>query len=307
MTREDLLVLFSMPLYTIIIGLEMLLSAMEGRRFYTWQDTLTNLYLMSLNLALEISTRFISLAGLFYFFHWYSFQIQSSWIYWLLLALGVDFCYYWLHRMNHEVRLFWAVHVTHHSSEKFNFTVGFRSSVFETLYRFIFYVPLALIGFHPLDIYFMHALLQIYGILVHTQYVGKLGWLEYILVTPSHHRVHHASNVRYLDKNIGMTFIWWDKLFGTFEPECPHEPIQYGLTKPLEDRGPVNILVHEWRDLWRDVRRAPDWLTALRYLFNPPGWSPDGSTLTSKQLQAQQRSLEPPVAPPDEPNISLSM
>jgi sterol desaturase/sphingolipid hydroxylase (fatty acid hydroxylase superfamily) len=302
MTKEDLLVLLSTPLYTIIIGLEMLLSSLEGRRFYSWQDTLTNLYLMFLNLGLELLTRFISFAGLFYFFHLYDFQVQPNWMYWLMLIFGVDFCYYWLHRMNHEVRLFWAVHVTHHSSDYFNLTVGFRSSVFETLYRFIFYIPLALLGFHPLDIYFIHSLLQIYGILVHTQYVGKLGWLEYVLVTPSHHRVHHASNVRYLDKNIGMTFIWWDKMFGTFEPERPNEPIEYGLTKPLEDRGPVNILMHEWRDLWRDVRRAPDWSTALRYLFNPPGWSPDGSTLTSKQLQAQLGASEQ-AATPDEPNI----
>ncbi len=306
MTKEDLLVLLSTPLYTIVIGLEMLLSSWEERRFYSWQDTLTNLYLMFLNLGLELLTRFISFAGLFYFFYLYDFQAQPNWIYWLLLVLGVDFCYYWLHRMNHEVRLFWAVHVTHHSSDYFNLTVGFRSSVFETLYRFIFYIPLALFGFHPLDIYFIHSLLQIYGILVHTQYVGKLGWLEYVLVTPSHHRVHHASNVRYLDKNIGMTFIWWDKMFGTFEPERPNEPIEYGLTKPLEDRGPVNILMHEWRDLWRDVRNAPDWSTAFRYLFNPPGWSPDGSTLTSKQLQAQLGASEQ-AATPDEPNIYLSM
>ncbi len=306
MTKEDLLVLLSTPLYTIVIGLEMLLSSWGERRFYSWQDTLTNLYLMFLNLGLELLTRFISFAGLFYFFYLYDFQAQPNWIYWLLLVLGVDFCYYWLHRMNHEVRLFWAVHVTHHSSDYFNLTVGFRSSVFETLYRFIFYIPLALFGFHPLDIYFIHSLLQIYGILVHTQYVGKLGWLEYVLVTPSHHRVHHASNVRYLDKNIGMTFIWWDKMFGTFEPERPNEPIEYGLTKPLEDRGPVNILMHEWRDLWRDVRNAPDWSTAFRYLFNPPGWSPDGSTLTSKQLQAQLGASEQ-AATPDEPNIYLSM
>jgi sterol desaturase/sphingolipid hydroxylase (fatty acid hydroxylase superfamily) len=286
MTKEDLLVLFSTPLYVIVIGLEILLSSLQGRHFYTLRDTITNLYLMTLNLSLEVLTRGLSFAGLLFFLQRTPIHIPSKWLFWVVLVLGVDFCYYWLHRLSHECRLFWAVHVTHHSSDQFNLTVGFRSSVFETLYRFIFYIPLALLGFHPLDIYFIHSLLQIYGILVHTQYVGKLGVLEYILVTPSHHKIHHASNVLYLDKNIGMTFIWWDKLFGTFAEEKPGEAIRYGLTTPLDNQGPVNIVVHEWKNLWEDVRRAPNWKGKLGYIFNPPGWSHDGSKKTSKQLQA---------------------
>ncbi|MDX1942229.1 MAG: sterol desaturase family protein [Saprospiraceae bacterium] len=161
MTKEDLLVLISTPIYIIVIGLEMILSASEGRRFYTLKDTITNLYLMVLNLSLETATRFISFAGLFYFLRLYQFEIHPRWLYWIVLILGVDFCYYWLHRLSHEVRLFWAVHVTHHSSDQFNLTVGFRSSVFESLYRFNFYIPLALLGYNPFDIYFIHSLLQI--------------------------------------------------------------------------------------------------------------------------------------------------
>jgi sterol desaturase/sphingolipid hydroxylase (fatty acid hydroxylase superfamily) len=287
MTKEDILVLFSTPLYVVVIGLEMVLSAIGHRQFYTFKDTITNLYLMFLNLGLELLTRGISFAGLLFFMHLSVIKIQPNWLFWAVLVLGVDFCYYWLHRLSHECRLLWAVHVTHHSSEQFNFTVGFRSSVLESLYRFIFYIPLALLGYHPLDIYFIHSLLQIYGILVHTQYIHKMGFLEYILVTPSHHRVHHASNVQYLDKNIGMAFIWWDKLFGTFEPEKADDPIRYGLTTPLENKGPVNIVLHEWKNLWEDVRKAPTWQTKLGYIFNPPGWSHDGSKMTSKQLQSQ--------------------
>lgn len=287
MTKEDLLVSFSTPLYIIVIGLEILLSSLQGRHFYTVRGTITNLYLMFLNLGLEVLTRGISFAGLLLFMHFSPIHIHPTWLFWMVLVLGVDFCYYWLHRLSHTCRLFWAVHVTHHSSEQFNLTVGFRSSVFESLYRFIFYVPLALLGFHPLDIYFIHSLLQIYGILVHTQYVGKLGFLEYILVTPSHHKIHHASNIPYLDKNIGMTFIWWDKLFGTFAAEQPQETIRYGLTTPLENQGAINIVVHEWKSLWQDVRQAPDWKNKLKYMLMPPGWSPDGSKMTSRQLQAQ--------------------
>lgn len=298
--------LISTPIYIIIIGLEMVLSASEGRRFYTLKDTITNLYLMVLNLSLETATRFISFAGLFYFLHLYRFEIQLRWLYWVILIVGVDFCYYWLHRLSHEVRLFWAVHVTHHSSDQFNLTVGFRSSVFESLYRFIFYIPLALLGYNPFDIYFIHSLLQIYGILVHTQFVGKLGILEYILVTPSHHRVHHASNIRCLDKNIGMAFIWWDKWFGTFAAEMEGEELKYGLTKPLHNQGPVNIVMHEWKSLWADVRKAPSWQDKLKYLFYPPGWSHDGSTLTSRELQAQLQ-LQNTVIQQDESKISLSI
>lgn len=302
MTKEDLLVYFSTPLYVLIIGLEILFSSIQGRSFYTLRDTVTNLYLMFLNLGLELVTRGLSFAGLLFFIHWtpIHFPIQPNWLYWLILVLGVDFCYYWLHRLSHECRLFWAVHVTHHSSEQFNLTVGFRSSVFESLYRFIFYIPLALLGFHPLNIYFIHSLLQIYGILVHTQYVGKLGFLEYILVTPTHHKIHHASNVAYLDKNIAMTFIWWDKLFGTFAEEKPAEAIRYGLTSKLDNQGPINIVVHEWKSLWQDVRQAPGWKYKLKYLFMPPGWSHDGSKMTSKQLQAQVQQTIVPVVKNEE-------
>lgn len=292
MTKEDILVIFSTPLYIAVIGLEMLLSAWQGRKFYTVKDTLTNLYLMILNLSLEVLTRGISFAGLLYFKHLSPWHPPKSWLFWVVLVLGVDFCYYWLHRLSHECRLFWAVHVTHHSSEQFNLTVGFRSSVFESLYRFIFYIPLALIGYHPLDIYFIHSLLQIYGILVHTQFIGKLGFLEYILVTPNHHRVHHASEIPYLDKNIGMTFIWWDKWFGTFAEAPANASMQYGLTTPLKDRGPINIVTHEWKSLWSDVRKAPTWQAKLGYIFNPPGWSHDGSKMTSKQLQAQLKQQQ---------------
>ena len=214
--------------------------------------------------------------------------------YWVLLVILEDFVYYWLHRFDHEIRLFWAIHVTHHSSEKMNFTVGFRSSVFQPLYRFIYFIPLALLGFKPLDMVFVYAATQIWGIFVHTEFIRKMGWLEYILVTPSHHRVHHGSNPKYLDKNMGMFLIIWDKLFGTFQQELSaeaYEPISYGLTKNIEKPGPVNIIFHEWKQIWidctrKDVSSSDKW----KYLFGPPGWSHDGSRLTSNQLREKQKS-----------------
>jgi hypothetical protein len=198
--------------------------------------------------------------------------------------------------VDHYCRLFWATHVTHHSSEKFNFTVGFRSSVMEPLYRFIYFIPIAWLGFQPIDIAFIYAATQTWGILVHTEKIGKTGWLEYILVTPSHHRVHHGSNAKYLDKNLGMFLIIWDKLFGTFQPELPataYEPIRYGLTKPLEKQDPVNIVVHEWKSIGRDLRKKGlSFRQRWKYLFGPPGWSHDGSSKTSAELREQENQKE---------------
>ena len=177
--------------------------------------------------------------------------------------------------MDHHCRLFWAVHVTHHSSEEFNITTGFRSSVFQPLYRGVYFAPLALLGFEPLDIFFMYAATQIWGSFVHTQQIKKLGFIEKILVTPSHHRVHHASNSIYLDKNMGMILIFWDKLFGTFQEELDEEPVRFGLTKQLPKRDAFNIIFHEWKDILHDLRTSPlPWPQRLGYVFHGPGWKP---------------------------------
>jgi len=159
----------------------------------------------------------------------------------------------------------------------------------EPLYRFIYFIPIALCGFRPIDIAFIYAATQIWGILVHTEKVKKLGWLEYIFVTPSHHRVHHGSNPKYLDKNMGMFLIIWDKWFGTFQPELAKEnyqPIKYGLTKPLEKETASSIIFHEWNSIGKDLRKKGLSLKQKwNYLFGPPGWSHDGSSHTSDELR----------------------
>ena len=246
--REQWLILISTPIYCIIIGIELLLSHLQHRKTYTLRNTASNVYLMLLNGGLDLAFRLVTLAILGYFFQLSPIHWTVGPLYWILLVLIEDFMYYWLHRFDHEIRLFWAVHVTHHSSETMNFTVGFRSSVFQPLYRFLYFIPIALLGFDPLDLLFVYSATQIWGIFVHTEYIQKMGFLEYILVTPSHHRVHHGSNPKYLDKNMGMFLILWDKLFGTFQAElAPEEyaPIQYGLTKNLENPGPIKVVFHE--------------------------------------------------------------
>jgi sterol desaturase/sphingolipid hydroxylase (fatty acid hydroxylase superfamily) len=290
--REQFLILISTPLYIFIIGAELLLSHSQHRKLYNLRDTAANVYLMLLNATIDLSFRVIYVAILVHLYDHklISWNLRIS--YWVLLILGEDFLYYWLHRFDHEVRLFWAVHVTHHSSDQMNFTVGFRSSVFQPLYRFLYFMPLAWLGFKPLDIIFIYSATQIWGIFVHTELIKKMGWLEYILVTPSHHRVHHASNPRYLDKNMGMFLIVWDQLFGTFQPELPDEEYQekkYGLTKPLEKSTPADLVFHEWKEIWKDISREDiSWRQKWNYLFGPPGWSHDGSRQTSRQLQENE-------------------
>ena len=263
-------------------------SYRENRAYYEKRDTFTNIYLTTLafllNLAVNASTFFI----LSFAFRFRFFEIKNGIIYWVLLVTLQDFLYWVLHYIGHYCRLFWAMHVTHHSSEHFNLTTGFRSTVFEPLYRVFFYVPLALMGFTPIDILYAYLITQLYGNMVHTQYKVPLPkWYGWIFVTPSHHRVHHASNIPYLDKNMGMVFIIWDRLFGTFREENLPEPIKYGLTHQPDDVGPVNILFHEWKALLHDASQAPDLQTKLKYFFYPPGWSHDGSSKTARALQRE--------------------
>lgn len=292
--REQILILISTPVYLLIIGVEILLSNYHHRKTYSWKDTGVNLYLMLMNGALDLLFRGVYLVILDYFYRRHIFNFDHVIVYWFMLVLLEDFLYYWLHRFDHEIRLFWAVHVTHHSSDLFNFTVGFRSSVFQPLYRFIYFIPLALMGFTPLDIIFVYSATQIWGIFVHTEFIRKMGWLEHILVTPSHHRVHHASNPKYLDKNMGMFLIIWDKLFGTFQAELPEEeyqPIKYGLTSPLQKETPVTVVFHEWSSIRKDISRTDiSWKEKWFYVFGPPGWSHDGSRLTSEEMRAEENA-----------------
>ena len=297
--REQLLILITTPLYLVVIGLELLLSHLRKQESYTWKDTLQNIYLMFLNGGLDIVFRIIYIGIILSFFYDHRFvsSIENPVLYWTALLVFEDFMYYWLHRFDHEIRFFWAVHVTHHSSEQLNFTVGFRSSVFQPLYRFLYFIPLALMGFKPVDILFIYAATQIWGIFVHTKLINKMGWLEYFLVTPSHHRVHHASNPKYLDKNMGMFLIIWDKMFGTFQPELTdkeYQPIKFGLTKPIEKETPTTIIFHEWVQMWKDLARKDiGWKEKWFYLFGPPGWSHDGSRLTSEEMRAEENGQIP--------------
>ena len=256
---------------------------------YSFRDSLTNLYLTVSQMVVDALTRRIPTYLAFnYLYQYRFFQIEDKIWYWFWIIVLQDFFFYWIHRTEHSIRFFWAVHVTHHSSEHFNLSVGFRSSVLEPLYRFIFYLPLPLLGFDALDIMLSFSITQIYGLLVHTQYIKRIPVWEWIFVTPAHHRVHHGSNVRYLDRNMGMCFIIWDKMFGTYQAELPEEPVQYGLVTKKDLKGPIKVIFHEFIDIGDDFfvkHRNLPLSIRLKYVFAPPGWSHDGSTQTADELR----------------------
>lgn len=292
--RESWFLLLSIPFYTFLIGAEILFSNWNHKKIYSVRDTVQNVYFTLLNAGLDGLMRWLFyISVLSWSYQLRMFSLTNAYLYWFVLFILVDLAFYFEHRADHYCRLFWAVHVTHHSSEEFNLTTGFRSSIFQPVYRFIYLTPIALLGFTPLDIVFMYSATQTYGILVHTQFIRKMPrWFEFVFVSPSHHRVHHGSNVIYLDKNMGMCLIIWDKLFGSFQEELPEEPVKFGLTKPVQDAAnPVRIIFHEWQQLFRDLKKKTTLSNKLRYIFMPPGWSHDGSSKTARQMR-QERRLE---------------
>jgi sterol desaturase/sphingolipid hydroxylase (fatty acid hydroxylase superfamily) len=293
--KELGLILFTVPTYAFLIFLEMFISNRQKleKPMYSWRDSFTNLYLTLSQMAVDVVTRWVPTYLAFDLCFRYHFITWSSpfW-YWFWLLVLQDFFFYWIHRTEHVSRFFWAVHVTHHSSQYFNLSVGFRSSVLEPLYRFAFYLPLPFMGFEAKDIMLSFSITQIYGLLVHTQYIRRIPIYEWVFVTPSHHRVHHALNVRYLDRNMGMWLIIWDRIFGTFQEELSEEKPVYGLvsheTKNL--KGPVNVVFHEFKDIWTDffvIHKNLPLRLRLNYVFAPPGWSHDGSRKTSEQLREE--------------------
>ena len=288
--KEQFLILFSTPLYILVISFEIVLSHLHVKRYYSLKDTLINVYLCAVNSGIDLLFRMVYVVTLWWFYRFHFADISfNPFLYWPLLFISEDVIFYLEHRVDHYCRLFWAVHVTHHSSDQFNLTTGFRSSVLQPLYRFIYFIPLVLLGFKPVDIVLMYSLTQIYGILVHTRYIQKMpDWFEAVFVSPSHHRVHHASNTRYLDRNMGMVLIIWDRMFGTFQAELTGDPIKYGLVKPLQNPHHLaNVIFHEFANLKQDLKKDIPLLLKLKYLFMPPGWSHDGSTKTASELRKE--------------------
>ena len=212
-----------------------------------------------------------------FLYHHRLLDLELNWAMGLLTFLGVDFCFYWMHRSSHRIRWFWAAHVVHHSSERMNFSTAMRqnaTNIFNGMW--LFYVPLALIGFNPVWIGVAYALSLVYQFFIHTTLVGKLpGWVETVFNTPSHHRVHHGRNPGYIDRNYGGTLIVWDRLFGTFVAEDEQAPPDYGITRPIHSRNLLVLWTHEYVDLFRAMARPGGLPARLKHLWKPPEWDRD--------------------------------
>ncbi len=288
---EDQLSLIALPLFVLAIIIEVVVSRKQQLDLYYGKDTLVSLSMLILTAFVEFIPKLLAFIA-FYFLHEISPLrdiVQRQWWAWTVLFFADDFAYYWFHRMNHEVRLFWAGHVPHHSSVKLNFGTALRQGVGERLHKFLFWMWIPLLGFDPIMMLMMMAINLFYQFWVHTELVDKLPRpIEWIFNTPSHHRVHHASNIRYLDCNHAGVLIIWDRLFGTFSEEKQTEKPIYGLTKNIESYHPITVATHEYQAIWKDVRRANKWSDKLKYIFYAPGWSHDGPDRPAKVLRKKQ-------------------
>jgi alkylglycerol monooxygenase len=264
----------SVPIFFILIGIELFYDFYKKLKYYRFSDSISNL---SQGIGSQITGLFMKTALFFgykYIFeNWRLFDIPDTIWTWIILFIGVDFFYYWFHRMSHEVNVLWAAHIVHHQSEEYNLTVALRQSWFQSWFAWVFYLPLALIGFDPLMFVTLSAFNTLYQFWIHTRTIKNMGILEYILNTPSHHRVHHGSNPKYIDKNHAGTLIIWDRLFGTFQKE--EEEVYYGITTPLASWNPVWANFHYWVELWSTAKKTANYKDRIKIFIKPPGWFPE--------------------------------
>jgi sterol desaturase/sphingolipid hydroxylase (fatty acid hydroxylase superfamily) len=286
---SDRFTAIALPLFVLAIVLEALISRRQHRNLYVAKDFGISMIMLVLSSVVDFLPKLVAFIALIYLHELSPLRdvVQRQWWAWLVLFFLDDFVYYWFHRANHEVRVLWAGHVPHHSSVKLNFGTALRQGVGERVHKYLFWIPLPLLGFDPLMIFTAISLNLIYQFWVHTELVRKLpGFVEYVFNTPSHHRVHHASNIRYLDRNHAGVLIIWDRVFGTFSEELDAEPVEYGLTKNIDTYNPVAVAAGEYLGLWRDIRTAEKLGDKLCYLFLAPGWHHDGEDRRSNILRA---------------------
>ncbi|MDC0712763.1 sterol desaturase family protein [Stigmatella sp. ncwal1] len=271
----DLIVL-AIPFFIVSLiaeGLIVQKMKREGRPLvgHTVRDTAASMSMGLGNLAINLVWKGAAFAVYAALYRLTPLRLGTGPWAWVLLFFADDFCYYWFHRVHHECRFFWASHVVHHSSQHYNLSTALRQT-WTPMTGLPFWMPLALLGFHPVMIVTAQSISLLYQYWVHTEAIGRMGPLEWVLNTPSHHRVHHASNVQYLDKNYGGILIVWDRLFGTFQPEV--ETPVYGLTKNLHTFNPARIAFHEYAAILKDLQRPEPLRTRLGRVFHGPDWTP---------------------------------
>ncbi len=267
-------IVLAIPVFFLLIGLELLVTRLLEKDYYSFEDSISDLSCGILQQVLELFVKTALFAG--YVFVYGRGRLatlsEASAAVWIACFLGVDFLYYWFHRLSHEVNAFWAAHVVHHQSEEYNLAVALRQGALQGWFSWAFYLPLALLGFPPLMFLAVSSFNTLYQFWIHTRVIGRLGPLEWVLNTPSNHRVHHGRNPKYIDRNHGGTLIVWDRLFGTYQGE--EEEPAYGITTPLRSWNPVWANLHYWVELVGKARRASRFVDKLKMFLMPPGWHP---------------------------------
>ncbi len=256
-------IVLSIPIFFILIGVELVVERFSHKNLYSFPDSIANLSMRVLAVGVyEI------VSANFALFTW-----EKTWLYWLALFLLTDLAYYWAHRMSHEINLFWGGHVVHHQSEEYNLSVALRQSSFQVVWTFAFSLPIAVLGFETTDFVLISALNTLYQFWIHTETINKMGWFEYVFNTPSHHRVHHGRNPKYIDKNHAGSLIIWDKMFGTFQAE--EERPTYGITKPINSWNAVWANFDHYASMAHEMKRMRTLTDKVKFLFMKPGWLPE--------------------------------
>ncbi|MFN8342854.1 MAG: sterol desaturase family protein [Cyclobacteriaceae bacterium] len=291
MTIPSYLPALIVPAFLLFVLLEYLVAVRKGKAtLFTYEWSYINI---SVGIAERLLNLFIT--GSFYALFQYAYNhfallhIPNTWWVWVLLLLSTDLVWYWYHRLGHEINLFWGAHIVHHQSEEFNYTVSARITTLQAVIRNFFWCLLPVVGFHPDMVITILVVHGTYSFFTQTQVIGKLGWLEYVLITPSHHGVHHACNERYLNKNYGDIFVFWDKLFGTFQRE-DEKPV-FGLTHPLRTKSFLWQHFHYYIELIEACRRSGSFIQSIKIIFGKPEDLDQG---IREELEAQ---LLPPRHP----------
>lgn len=293
-------IIYAVPVFLAMMALEFAIDRRRGAGVYRAADTVSSLSLGILSQLVAVFSKAAAIGV--YTVVWqhgaiWPLPADSPWV-WVGALLAYDFCYYWLHRMGHEVNILWAAHVVHHSSEEYNLSTALRQTATGHLFGWIFYLPIALAGVPPLVFVVVGLVDLLYQFWVHTRHVGKLGWFDRVFCSPSNHRVHHGQNDWCLDRNYGGILILWDRLFGSFTEERDDEAIVYGIRGQLGSWNPLYANLHVYADLLHDIRLTRRWPDKLRVLFGRPGWRPaDAAAAAPKPAYdiARFKRFDPPL------------
>ena len=296
----DKIMLFAIPGFFILMALELLAAWIMRRRVYRLNDAINSIGLGVLSQIVGVFTKLLTIG----IYAWvvqrvalFELPVESVWV-WISALILYDFCYYWLHRMGHEVNVLWAAHVVHHQSERYNLSTALRQTGSGALLGWVFYLPMALLGY-PVEVFAVVAVIDLlYQYWIHTELVGKLGWFDRVFASPSNHRAHHAVNDRYLDRNYGGIFILWDRMFGTFVEEDDNDKPVYGTRAPLRSWNPLWANVEVYWAMAKDAWHAKRWRDKLRVWFARPGWRPVdvAERFPKSDFDQRREEYDPPVS-----------